>query len=78
MNKVAFFLTYDQIDALQALEVEDSPPEAVKRATWLALVKKRLVTLDPAPRLTPAGKAFNLFNRTLGVVNRLSGAEQEI
>lgn len=76
MNKVAFFVTHDQVQALQAIEDAGSPLETVKRATWQALVKKRLVTLDPAPRLTPAGSAFNLFNRALEAVNRSAGAEE--
>jgi len=76
VNKVAFFVTRDQVEALQALEAEGASVESVKRATWQALVKKRLVTLDSAPMLTPAGTAFNVVNRLLDPVNRPAGAEE--
>ncbi len=75
MNRVAFFVTQDQIEALQALGVCESPTPGFGRATWQALVNKGLVTLDPAPRLTHAGRLFNSVNRALEAVNRLSAPE---
>lgn len=75
MNRVAFFVTQDQVEALQALEVAELPTPNFSRATWQALANKGLVTLDPAPRLTHAGRLFNPFNRALEAVNRLSAPE---
>jgi hypothetical protein len=74
-NKVAFFITPDQLDALRALESSAARPLAFKLATWLALVKKGLVRLDPEPGLTPAGRAYLSFNRALEAVNRVPEAE---
>jgi hypothetical protein len=74
-NKVAFFITPDQLDALKALEGCNAVALAFKPATWLALVKKGLVTLDPEPGLTPAGHAYLSFNRALEAVNRVPEAE---
>jgi len=76
VNKVAFFLTYDQIDALKTLEACRAAWPTFGRGTWLALVKKGLVTLDPKPMLTHAGRAYLSFNRALEAVNRPSGAEE--
>ncbi|OAI51702.1 hypothetical protein AYO46_07430 [Betaproteobacteria bacterium SCGC AG-212-J23] len=74
INKVAFFITLDQLAALKSLE--GSAARSFKAATWLALVKKRLVTLTPEPALTPAGLAFLSFNRVLGPVNAISEGEE--
>ncbi len=75
--KVAFFLTYDQIDALRTLEVRRAAWPNFDRVTWLALVKKGLVTLDPKPRLTPAGLEFLSVNRLLEAVNRVSEPDEQ-
>jgi hypothetical protein len=74
-NKVAFFITPDQLDALRALESGAAQALAFKPATWLALAKKGLVRLDAKPGLTPAGHAYLLFNRALEAVNRVPEAE---
>lgn len=75
-SKVAFFITPDQVEALKTLGYCRAAWPAFGRATWLALVKKGLVKLDPKPRLTPAGTEFLSVNRLLEAVNRASGADE--
>ncbi len=77
-NKVTFFITHDQLAALRALEACADDLSAFKSATWLALVKKRLATLDPKPAITPSGRAYLSFNRVLEAVNHASEAGEPL
>ena len=76
MNKVKFFVTFDQADALECLDRCRAGWLMFGQPTWLALVKRGLVTLDPKPRLTHAGRAFVAVNRLLDAVNRISDDEE--
>lgn len=76
MSNLSFFLTFDQVDALRTLQACRAAWPTFPRATWLALVKKALVTLDPKPRLTPAGSTFLALNQLLGVINHMPEADE--
>jgi hypothetical protein len=76
VNKIKFFVTFDQADALETLDRCRAGWLMFGPSTWLALLKRGLVTLDPKPMLTPAGRAFLAVNRLLEAVNRISEPEE--
>ena len=55
MNKVAFFMTFDQLDALKTLATCRAAWPTFRKSIRLALLRMALVTREEKPSLTHAG-----------------------